>query len=183
MNAADWTIVFGTIDRASGVSWSRPDWDFARVLGSVRNDEVPEPWAKDGLRALGPADSGLRIATAGGTIVLGERVVPRGVSYLLVVEGSLGAVVTLEPVPRRAVGLDAVSYLPVPVAVTSVAVSYLPAVVVKPVAVLYRSLDLSDLKDGMLGMEDKVGGKSGRGRLGDDADEIDDPEWTVLGAA
>jgi hypothetical protein len=117
------------------------------------------------------ADDGLRLATAGGTIVLGERVVPRGVSYLLVVEGSLGAVVPLEPVSRRAVGLDAVSYLPVPVAVTSVAVSYLPAVVVKPVAVSYRSLDLSDLKDSMLGMEDKVGGKSGRGHLGDDADE------------
>jgi hypothetical protein len=149
---------------------------FARVLGAVRNDEVTEPWAEAGLGALGPADGGLRLATAGGTTVLGERVVPRGVSYRLELEGSLGAVVTLEPGSRRTVGLDAVSYLPVPVAVTSVAVSYLPAVVVKPVAVSYRSLVLSDLRDGMLGMDDNVGGKSGRGRLGDDAEETEDPE-------
>jgi hypothetical protein len=100
----------------------------------------------------------------------------RGVSYLLAVEESLGAVATLEPVSRRTVGLDSVSSLPVPVAVTSVAVSYLPVVEVKPVAVSCRSLVLSNLKDGMLGMEDKVGGKSGRGRLGDDADDTDDPE-------
>jgi hypothetical protein len=85
-------------------------------------------------------------------MVLGERVVPRGVSYRLVLERSLGAVVTLEPASRRAVGLDVVSYLPVPVAVTSVAVSYLPAVVVKPVVVSYWSLVPSDLRDGMLGM-------------------------------
>ena len=82
----------------------------------------------------------------------------------------------LELVSRRTVGLDAVSYLPVPVAVTSVAVSYLPAVVVKPVAVSYRSLVISDLRDGMLGIDDNVGGKSGRGRLGDDAEETEDPE-------
>jgi hypothetical protein len=146
------------------------------VLGAVRNDEVTEPWAEGGLGAVGPADGGLRLETAGGTIVLGERVVLRGVSYLLAVEESLGAVVILEPVSRRTVGLDAVSYLPVQVAVTSVAVSYLPVVVVKPLAVSYRPLVLSDLKDGMLGIDDNVGGKSGRGRLGDDADEMDDPE-------
>jgi hypothetical protein len=91
-------------------------------------------------------------------MVLGERAVPRGVSYRQALEWSLGAVVTLEPASRRAVGLDAVSYL--------------PAVVVKPVAVSYRSLVPSELRDGMLGMDDKVGGKSGRGLLGDDADEI-----------
>jgi len=149
---------------------------FARVLGAVRNDEVTEPWAEAGLGALRSADGGLRLETAGGTIVLGERAVPRGVSYLRTPEGTLGAVVTLEPVSRRAVGLDAVSYLPVPVAVTSVAVSYLPAVVVKPVAVSYRSLVLSDLRDGMLGIEESVGGRSGRGLLGDEAEEMEDPE-------
>jgi hypothetical protein len=98
-----------------------------------------------GLGEAGPADRGLRLATAGGTIVLGEQVMPRGVSYRLELEGSLGAVVTLEPMSQWAVRLDTVSHLPV-------------VVVVKPVAVSYRSLDLSDLKDGMLGMEDKVGG-------------------------
>jgi hypothetical protein len=69
-----------------------------------------------------------------------------------------------------------VSYLPVPVAVTPIVVSYLLAVVVMPVAVSYRSLVPSDLRDGMLGIADNVGGESGRGRLGDDADETDDPE-------
>jgi hypothetical protein len=49
-------------------------------------------------------------------------------------------VVTLIPVSRRTVGLDTVSYL--------------PAGVVKPAAVSYRSLALSDLRDGMLGMDD-----------------------------
>jgi hypothetical protein len=97
--------------------------------------------------------------------VQGERAVLRGVSYRLALDWSLGAVVGLEPVSQRAVRLDAVSYLPVPVAVTSVAVSYLPAVVVKPVLVLYRSLVPSDLRDGMLGMDDNVGGKSERGQL------------------
>jgi hypothetical protein len=76
----------------------------------------------------GPADGGLRLETAGGTIVLGERVVLRGVSYRLALEQSLGAVVTLEPVSRQVVRLDVMSYLPVPVTVTSVSVSYLPAV-------------------------------------------------------
>jgi hypothetical protein len=47
--------------------------------------------------------------------------------------------------------------------------------VVKLVAVSYRSLVPSDLRDGILGMDD-VGGKSGKGRLEDDADETDDPE-------
>jgi hypothetical protein len=87
-------------------------------LGIVRNNEVTEPWAEGGLGALGPADGGLRLETAGVTMVLGERVVPRGVSYRLVLKRSLGAVVTLEPVTRRAVGLDVVSYIPVSVAVT-----------------------------------------------------------------
>jgi hypothetical protein len=79
--------------------------------------------------------------------VLGERVVPSGVSYRFAVEGSLGGVVVLELVSRHAVGLDAVSYLPVPVAVTSVAVSYLSAMVVKPVTVLWQSPFLSNLSD------------------------------------
>jgi hypothetical protein len=98
------------------------------------------------------------------------------VSYRLALERSLEAVVTLEPASRRAVGLDAVSCLPVPVAVSSVVVSYLLAVVVRPVAVWYRSPLLSDLRDGMLGIDDKVGGKFGRGQLGDGTDGTDDPE-------
>jgi hypothetical protein len=108
------------------------------VLEAGRNEKVTEPWAEAGLGVVGPADGGLRLATAGGTIVLEERVVPRGVSYRLPLEGSLGAVMILEPGPRRTVGLDTVSYLPI--------------VVVKPVAVSYRSLVLSDLREGMLGM-------------------------------
>jgi hypothetical protein len=63
---------------------------FRRVLGAVRNDEVTEPRAEGCLGALGPADGGLRLETAGGTIVLGDRVVPRGMSYRLALEGSLG---------------------------------------------------------------------------------------------
>ena len=122
----------------------------------MRNDEVTEPWVEGDLGAPGLADSGLRVATAGGTMVLGERVVPRGISYGLALERFLGAVVTLKPASRRAVGLDAVLYLLVPVAVTSVAVSYLPAVVVKPVAISYRSLVSSDLREGILGMDDNL---------------------------
>jgi hypothetical protein len=130
---------------------------FAGVLGAVRNDEVTESWAEGGLGALGLADGGPRLETAGGTMVLGKRVVPRGVSYRLALGQSLGAMVTLEPVSRQAVGLDVV-------AVTSVAVLYLPAVVARPVAVSHRQLVPSDLRDSMLGMDHNVGGKSGRGR-------------------
>jgi hypothetical protein len=54
--------------------------------------------------------------------VIEERVVPREVSYPMELEESLGAVVTLEPLSRLAARLDAL-YLPVPAAVTSVAVS------------------------------------------------------------
>lgn len=35
----------------------------------------------------------------------------------------------------------------------------------------------------MLRMEDNVGGESRRGWLGEDADEIKDLEWIVLGTA
>jgi hypothetical protein len=121
-----WTIVIGTEDGASGVPWNSPN---RGLRTSARGNEVTEPWAEGGLGALGPADGGLRLETAGGTIVLGNRVVPRDVSYRLALEESLVAVVTLEPASRR---------LPVPVGVTSVAVSY-------------RSLVPSDLSDGMLG--------------------------------
>jgi hypothetical protein len=56
-------------------------------------------------------------------------------------EGSLGALVTLELASRRAVGLDAVSYFSVPVVASSVVVLYLPVMVVKPAAVPYRPLE------------------------------------------
>jgi hypothetical protein len=87
-------------------------------------------------------------------------VVPSGVSYLLALEGSLGRGDTRTSLAANS-GLDTASYL--------------PAGVVKPAAVSYRSLVLSDLRDGMLWMDDNVGGKSGRGRLGDDGDETEDP--------
>jgi hypothetical protein len=82
------------------------------------------------------------------------------VSYRLALEGSLGTVVTLEPGSRRTVGLDPWRCR---------------TVMVKPAAVSHRSLVLSDLRDSMLGMDDNTGGKSGRGRLGDDAYGTDNP--------
>jgi len=156
---------------------------FARVLGAVWKDDVVDPAAEAGLGGVRPEppsaglDGGCERAAAGGAIVLVGLAVLSGVSYRLEVADSLGAVATLGTASRRAVGVEIAACLAVPVPVTSVAVSYFPAVVVNPLAVSYRSEVLSDLRDGILGIEDRDGaGRSGRGRLGEEVEETDDPD-------
>ncbi len=87
-----------------------------RVLGAVRKDDAVDPLS-EGVLGAGGAEGGLKAATAGGINVLVERAVPSGVSNRLAVA------VVVETVSRRAVGVDPVVYLALPVAVTSVAVS------------------------------------------------------------
>lgn len=101
-----------------------------------------------------------------------------GVSYRLAVP------VVVDTVCLRGLVVDAVAVtvgLPLPVVVTSVAVSYLPVAV--DVAVSYLSL-VPDLKDGMLGMDERAG-SSGNGRPGERelAELTEDPEAIVLGRA
>jgi hypothetical protein len=96
-NTVYWAIVSKAVDGASGISGNSLDRSLHTSTGPVRNDKVTGPWAEVAWEQLGLAScNSLRVATAGGTIALGERSVQISVSYLLVLEGSHGAVVTLE---------------------------------------------------------------------------------------